>query len=345
MQSRILLSLMCLVWIIRGADQQNPWPQAEISNGLIHVSLYLPDPRNGFYRGTRFDWSGVMHRLDHEGHNYYGPWFTKTDPNVIDFIFKGKEVVAGPCSAITGPVEEFSWHEKALGFDKAPPGGTFLKIGVGVLRRPDKEAYNPYRLYEIVNGGKWTTRKSSEVIEFVQDLSDPTSGYAYRYTKTIRLTSGKPEMTLEHTLENTGRRTIETSVYDHNFLVLDRQPIGSDFVVTLPFAMQASQVKNAQLARIDGHQFTYRKELEGEETVSAQFAGFEKTADDYRITIENHKVGAGMQIAGNRPLSKENLWSIRSVLAVEPFIEMSIEPGKTFTWEYRYSYYSLNRTR
>lgn len=328
-----------------GTDQQDRWPQAEISNGLVHVSLYLPDPQNGFYRGTRFDWSGVIRSLEYDGHNYYGPWFTKTDPNVIDFIFKDGQIVAGPCSAITGPVEEFSWREKALGFDEAPAGGSFLKIGVGVLRRPDKEAYNPYRLYEIVNGGKWSIRKSGNTIEFTQELNDPASGYAYRYTKAVRLTSGKPEMTLEHTLENTGRRTIETSVYDHNFLVLDKQPIGPDFVVTLPFAIQAHHVQNAQLARIDGHQFTYREKLEGKETVSAEFAGFGKTADDYSITIENHKAGAGMQISGNRPLSKENLWSIRSVLAVEPFIDMSIEPGKTFTWQYKYSYYSLNPAR
>ena len=34
-------------------------PQAEITNGQIRVKLYLPDARNGYYRATRFDWSGV----------------------------------------------------------------------------------------------------------------------------------------------------------------------------------------------------------------------------------------------------------------------------------------------
>ena len=53
--------------------------------------------------------------------------------------------------------------------------------------------------------------------------------------------------------------------------------------------------------------------------------------------------GRRMQVTGNRPLSKEDLWSIRSVLAVEAFIDMSIEPGKAFTWRYDYTYYSLNQ--
>jgi hypothetical protein len=210
-----------------------------------------------------------------------------------------------------------------------------------VLRRPDEQAYNPYRLYEIVDGGKWNVRTEDDSVEFTQELSDPASGFAYRYTKTVRLTPGKPEMRLEHKLENTGRRTIETSVYDHNFLVLNKQPIGPDFTVTVPFAIDAHRVQNAELARINGHQFGYQRKLQGRETVSAEFSGFGNTADDYRITIENRRVGAGMQIAGNRPLSKENLWSIRSVLAVEPFIDMSIEPHKAFTWTYDYTYYSL----
>ncbi len=316
-------------------------PQARISNGVVRVSFYLPALKSGFYRGTRFDWSGVIRSLEYNGHNYYGPWFTKTDPKVIDFIFQGGDIVAGPCSAITGPVEEFSWQEKALGFDQAKAGGTFIKIGVGVLRRPDEQAYNPYRLYEIVNPGKWSVRTKNDSMEFTQELSDPPSGYGYRYTKTIRLANGKPEMILEHTLENTGRRTIETSVYDHNFLVLDKQPIGPDFAITLPFTIHAQHLQSADLMQIAGHRFTYRKKIEGRETVSAEFSGFRNTADDYKITIENRKDGMGMQIAGNRPLSKENLWSIRSVLAVEPFIDMSIEPGKTFSWRYDYTYYSL----
>src|SRR5262249_11443629 len=53
-------------------------PQAEINNGLLKAQLYLPDAQKGFYRGTRFDWSGVIGSLEYQGHRYYGPWFTRT---------------------------------------------------------------------------------------------------------------------------------------------------------------------------------------------------------------------------------------------------------------------------
>jgi hypothetical protein len=48
-----------------------------------------------------------------------------------------------------------------------------------------------------------------------------------------------------------------------------------------------------------------------------------------------------MRITGDHPLESEELWSIRSTLAMEPFIHMSIEPGKSVTWSYTYTYYSI----
>jgi hypothetical protein len=324
------------------AQDQTP-PQAEITNALLRAKIYLPDPEKGYYRGTRFDWSGVIHSLEYGGHDYYGPWFTKTDPKVIDFIFDGSDIVAGPCSAIMGPVEEFSSDEKALGYDEAKAGGTFIKIGVGVLRKPDEGNYNPYHLYEIVDSGKWKVRTEKDSVEFTQELMDAASGYGYSYTKTVRLASGKPEMVLEHSLRNTGRRPIDTSVYDHNFLVLDKQPIGPDFTMELPFEIQTKPPLENGVAEVRGKRFFFLKRLEGKDTVATSFSGFGSSAADYDITIENSNVGAGIKITGDRPLAQENLWSIRSVMAMEPFIHMIVEPGKQFTWSYTYSYYSLPR--
>ncbi len=332
--------LMTLSLGLSATAQQAPPPQAEISNGLLHAVLSLPDAKTGFYRGTRFDWSGVIQSLAHDGHNYYGPWFTRTDPKVIDFVFDRNEIVAGPCSAITGPVEEFTTHGKALGFDDSKAGGKFIKIGVGVLRRPDAHDYNPYQLYDIVDPGKWHVETKPDSVEFSQELSDPSSGYAYRYTKIVRLVNGKPEMLLEHRLENTGKRTIESSVYDHNFLVLDSQPVGPDYVVTVPFDIQVRHPESPELTSVQAHQFTYLKNLTGHQTVAADLSGFGSQPSDYNIKVENKKAGAGIHIVGDRPLARVNLWSIRTVLAVEPFIDMSIEPGKEFTWSYTYTYYS-----
>src|SRR5689334_5888513 len=51
-------------------------PEAEISNGQIRAKIFLPETTKGFYLGTRFDWAGIVHSLEYQGHNYYGQWYT-----------------------------------------------------------------------------------------------------------------------------------------------------------------------------------------------------------------------------------------------------------------------------
>jgi hypothetical protein len=80
----VLLSLVSATLLL-------PFPQTEITNGIIRARLYLPDSVNGYYQGVRFDWSGVFASLDYKEHSYYGQWFEKYDPKLHD--------------AIRGPVE------------------------------------------------------------------------------------------------------------------------------------------------------------------------------------------------------------------------------------------------
>jgi hypothetical protein len=315
-------------------------PQTEISNGHVRVKLYLPDAANGYYRGTRFDWSGVIGSLKYKDHEYYGPWFDAVDPTVHDYRYEGSRIIASTCSGITGPAEEFQTHGTALGWDEAKPGGTFVKIGVGVLRK-DNASYDFVKQYEIVDPGKWTVAQHPDSVEFTQELSDPASGYGYVYHKTVRLIAGKPEMVLEHRLQNTGRRPIQSAVYNHNFLVLDRQPIGPDFVVTFPFPLQSPSPPDPGLAEIRGSQFIYLKLLQNQDRVEAPLEGFSGSPKDNDIRIENRKVGVGVRMVGDHPLSHVNLWSIRTVLAVEPFITTTIPPGGQFSWKVSYEYYSV----
>jgi hypothetical protein len=317
-------------------------PTRKLDNGIIHATLYLPDPAKGFYRGTRFDWSGVIADLTYAGHTYYGEWFTKRVPDTRDFIFDGSEIIAGTCSAITGPAESFIRDDGTpLGFTNAQPGQTFVKIGIGVLRRPSAEKYSGYHQYEIVDPGDWRVRSKPNMVEFTQKIEDERSGYGYLYTKTLRLTPGEPVLTMRHSLKNLGRLPIVSDVFNHNFLVLDHQTTGPDFTIRLPFPIEPIKPIKRDLGEIDGSTISYRKQLEGKETFTVQIGGFDKTARDYDIRIENSRLKAGMRITGDQPLEQEELWSIRSTIAVEPFLHISIAPGQTYRWSYTYRFYTL----
>jgi hypothetical protein len=335
MKKIVVLSLLGVssALLLAAAD----FPTSEITNGQIRARVYLPDVKKGFYRATRFDWSGVVYSLQYSGHEYYGRWFQKIDPTVHDFVYKGADIVASPCTAITGPVDEFA----PMGWQQAKPGGGFIKIGVGVLRKPDEGKYDNFRLYEIIDSGKWAVKTNRDFIEFTQEVADSSSGYGYSYRKSVRLMSGRPEMVLEHSLRNTGTRAIRTSVYNHNFLVLDGQPPGPGLVITVPFQIQRGQLSNKELAEIRGNRIVYLKTLENQDVVTTPLRGFGITPKDNAISIENHKLGAGMRITGDRPLSSESLWSIRAVVAMEPFVSIALEAGQEFSWKSTYSYYTL----
>lgn len=329
----VLLSLfLSSTWCV-AAD----YPQAEITNGQVKAKIYLPDPKNGYYRSTRFDWSGALYNLEYKGHEFYGIWYDRIDPNVINWVYQGSEVVSGPCSALAGPVDEF---ETPLGWDEAKPGGTFIKIGVGILRRGDGN-YQRFKPYEVLDSGKRTLKKHADSIEFTQDLSDPATGYAYQYRKVVRLVKGKPELVIEHTLKNTGKRPIESNVYNHNFVVLDKQPPGPDFKVKLPFVIQPTRPPNKSLIDVHGDEMVYAKTLVGQDQAVVQFKGFGDNASDTEMIFENKKVGAGMRVTGDRPLIRDMLWSIRTVLAIEPYIAINIQPGAEFTWKNQTEYYTM----
>jgi len=315
------------------------YPSAEISSGDLKVKLYLPDARTGYYRASRFDWSGMIASLIYRRHEYYGPWFQRVDPSVHDFIYNGADIVASPCTAAVGPAEEFiTGANRPLGYNEAKAGGTFVKIGVGALRKPADSEYDQFRLYELVDGGTWRVQKTTGSIEFTQTLTDPQSGYGYVYRKTISVS--KNEMTLKHNLRNTGSKPIDTNAYNHNFLRIDGAAPGPDYIITVPFAIQSHRPPDAALAEIRGNQIVYRKLLTSEDRVATPIEGFGTDPKDYDVRVENKRSHAGLRITGDRPLESESLWSIRAVLAVEPFVKIHAAPGEEFSWSMKYTYFA-----
>ena len=331
---------------------------------------------------TRFDWSGAIGSLKYKGHDYYGTWLSKIT-DIYDFGYEGpnKDVISADFTAMVGPAEEFG----ALGYNDVPAGGLFVKPGVGVLKR-DEMNYNHSRPYPIANGGKWDVKTSRDAVEFTHTLSEPSINFGYVYTKIVRLTPGKPQMTISHVMRNTGSKPIVTNVYNHNFTTIDKQTTGPDVEITVPWQMtraargggagrqgaapgspsagaparqgqppvdpsaplaagermgtQCGQPQMQSLASPQGNKLVYAKVLEGAECYSASFTGFGADAKDNDIRIENKKVGAGVHITGDRPLTRLAYWSIRTVVAPEPYIDLNIEPGQQFAWTYTYDYYT-----
>src|SRR4051794_34267856 len=293
-QALPLMLLLAIPSIVTPAPQRpEDTPHVTLSRGGLTVTVLLPDARSGYYRATRFDWSGLVARVNLGGHTFYAPWKRTHDPhNFEDALGTAEEFgTAGPDDR-SGP----------LGFVEAKPGGRFVKIGVGVLQKPDAQPYQFSRAYPVVRFGTWTVRHGQDWIEFTQELAE--DGWGYRYAKRLALTGSG--FTLSRRLQNTGARRLVTDHYGHNFTLIDDDPIGPDYRVRFPFSVTAKESLNG-FAETSGKQIEFRKALQHGATdtgdqIDTPLTGFGASAGDDEFTVENSRTGAAIRVRGDRPL-------------------------------------------
>lgn len=299
-------------------------PKTTISNGLISAVLFLPDAANGYYRASRFDWSGAVGCLAYQGHTFFGQWFHRYDPMGND--------------SITGPVEEFRPEEGAIGYNDAKVGDPFVKVGVGVLRKTEDKPYNFGFTYPLVDGGKWTTHVKKDHVDYQQKLTSPI-GIAYVYTKTLKLEKHQPVLVLEHTLKNTGSKPIDAESYDHDFFMLDGRTTGPGFVVHFQFPPKPTD-QMGDGATIEGNDVVYQTELSHQHSFSGYLTGYSDKASDYDFTVEDKNNGIGVQQTGDHPLSKVYLWSVPPTVCPEGYMHIVVQPGQTAHWSIRYRFFA-----
>ncbi len=327
MKKKIIIITCLLFGLYAGAVKLADAPQAIITNGKITATLFLPDAVNGHYQATRFDWTGIIPSLEFEGHSFYGKWSDNEGPKVHD--------------AVQGPAEAYA----PIGYKEAAVGGAFLRIGVGVLRKPQERAYSEYKLYDIVDGGKWTVTPKKDRVEFTQELHDST-GYAFIYKKTVLLVKGKPEMVIEHSLKNTGTKAIETEVFDHNFPVIDKEPTGPNMRFVFPVNINEGTGAGARgwgtVGKTNGKEIDFLRPLgRGEQLYTPGIQGPNGAYTAYDIKIENTKTGAGIHVTGDTPLEKMVYWACPTTACPEPYVKISVESGKEMKWNYNYEYYTF----
>ncbi|WP_257657784.1 hypothetical protein [Parapedobacter lycopersici] len=317
---KILLTSIGLIGLCNACRAQVPPPEARLSNGILEAVVYLPDPTNGYYRGGRFDWSGVMPELKYKGHTFFGQWFETYDPYVHD--------------AIVGPVEAFD----PIGYAEANVGGPFIKVGVGALNKLDTLPYHFAKPYPIVDHGTWDVDTGEDCISFTHVLR--RGPFPYEYKKVIRLVENR--MVITHMLINEGTETMESQVFDHNFFVIDQDSIGPGYVVRFPFAISAQTNRLAPFATIEGREIRFIKALGPTDHPNLRYiTGYRPIAADNDITIENRNTGVGVRITCDRPITKLDFWSAAKTLCPEPYIEVNVGPGESFSWTITYAYYTL----
>ena len=312
----IILSLLLGSAAVADAD----FPRLQLDNGHLQVSIYLPDAEHGYYRGTRFDWSGIIERVDYQGHRFYAPLHADHDPLGHD--------------SVGGPAEEFAMFQP-MGFAEAAAGESFVKIGVGLLARGDSDKYQFDGDYRLLRAGEWNIEHTTDRVEFSQELVGER-GWAYRYRKTIRLLPGEAEFEIAHRLENSGEKTIDINHYNHNFTLIDDLPYGPDYQVEFPFSSAAPMPIN-EWARLRGNAIEVDRALGDASLWLPVFVG-EDPGHYNAALVRNMKTGAAVEFSGDAAITRMVFWAVERAACPEPFIQLRLESGQQREWATRYRF-------
>ncbi len=305
-----------------------PHPQANPANapaakvlraGDLTVEVQPPDAAAGQYRGTRFNWAGNTSRIAVGKHEFVHPWKDGHDPAGHDDL--------------TGLADEFG-IDGPQGYEAAAPGGTFVKIGVGVLKRADAKPYEFWRAYAFAEAPRWTAAFGVAEATFSQELRHQAC--SYRYEKRLELTGLGNRLAVRHALTNLSAARLKTNHYCHHFFRLDGDPIGPTTRLELPYKVALrTPAGRSDLFAVRGPALGLSAELPKDASASAELAD---PGAEHGFVLTNTRTGAVVAAKGDRKLAKFNLWTVRSAFCPEPFVALDLATGETVRWRTDYEF-------
>jgi hypothetical protein len=302
------------------------WPHLIMEECGVKLTVLLPDPLRGYYRGPRFDWAGTVALAEWNGHTFLGSW--RSAPHQP----RANDDTAGTAGEFgMGPL---TGNPPPIGYEDADIGETFLKVGVGRLVKTAAEPYSFGALYRIARPASWDIRLGERSISFVQD-EGLVRGQAFRYSKTIEVEPSMPGFAVHHVLENTGELAILQTHYCHNFIRIDERPVGREYAIELAFAAFFGQEAGGVL-EAKGRTITLRRDPGPEEGFFALLEGFGGTTEHAHVTVR--AAGTGVRISVSEPICRFQVFGTGRTICPEPFVRIDLAPGKAMRWSIRYEF-------
>lgn len=302
------------------------YPRMIINNAATVLTIYKPDAKNGYFRGSRFDWSGIIGRARNNGHVWYADYTAGSHD---------------PLSEGTGTAGEFG-IDSATGYSGTQP---FLKIGVGKLQGTGG-SYNFRTNYQILDPGVWKIVRGKYWIEFTHLLT-AFNGYDYNYVKRITIADTAASYTIDYDLKNTGTKNIITDHYTHIFTLIDDKEVTGNYAITFGFApvlpggsnQTSSPGSWASMSTINGKVLTVTATLTGSDYLWASFGGIPVTASANSAIVQETTGKAALKVACAWVPCKYNFWASPRSICPEAYIAVILNPSAEIRWTDTYTLY------
>lgn len=280
-----------------------------LKNEELEVHIDLPEEN---YRRSRFDWTGKIVDVRYKGRSVAGVEIA----DVPEGQFCGR-----------GFYNEFG-IDMPVGYDDIKEGEWFHKIGVGLLKKEGEE-YDFQRSYEI-RPAEFEVTKDAKYMQLTC-RSELINGFAYVLEKGITLLGNS--FIITYTLINKGDKPIVTNEYNHNFLAVDGELIGKDYVLQFPFMISPEQfserVDPEQLVKIEENKITFKGTPE-KQFFFRNISGGREVHAFWKL--ENKRSKLDITEAGDFKTHTINLWGWRHVISPELFYHIDLQPGQSAEW-------------
>ena len=285
-----------------------------LKNNKLEILIDLPLEN---YNAPRFDWTGKITDVKYQNSSLASK--ERTD-------FQQEENKLGK-----GYYNEFG-IEAALGFEETKLGGWFHKIGVGLLKKEDNE-YLFNKNYEIQPADFKVYTESKKII--ITCTSKIENGYAYFLKKEIELQESG--FTINYHLQNTGEKNINTHEYVHNFLAINNDLMGPNYLLKFPFQIKpelfGETVNPAAKVAIGQQQVSFNG-MPKEQFFFSNLSGNKPVKAAWELRHLKSKIR--IKESGNFQTQKINLWGWGHVISPELFINLFIRPKASTAWTRTY---------
>jgi hypothetical protein len=281
------------------------------------IRLDIEEPGEG-YVGSRFDWTGKITQITFRGQHTFCTEETADPAN----LHRGGR----------GLFNEFG-IDAPIGYEECSVGDVFLKPGVGLLSRPSEEPYDFFFTYPVAPGVTgWELDDRSASFEF--RCATPR-GHAIVLHKDIVLDGSG--FSIHYALTNRAATTLRTNEYVHNFLAINREPLGPAYRLTCSFPLSTAGFPeslnpgNAVFFRGD------RALWNQAPTSQFFFGGLHPVADEtVSWRLEHMRQRLAIQESVGFAVQQFKLWGAGHVVSPELFKSIEIPAGSTGRWSRSY---------
>ncbi|MBN2657866.1 MAG: hypothetical protein JXR86_12455 [Spirochaetales bacterium] len=280
----------------------------ELDNKDLNLSLLVPGT---VYKRSRFDWTGIVDQITLSGVPFLG---TESDG-----AYRGTEGI--------GLSSEFDIVSPP-GYGKTLPGQSFMKIGIGCLRRESSEDYDFMKDYQLTPF-ETEIKTGPDKVTFSQ-LGCTNRSFSYDLIKEI--IAGDREVIIRFHLINRGRATIKSEEYCHNFFRPGNRDISGSmsFSCSHPFSV-AEQIGDLDFT--EPKRVSFRKKPESVFYMSGNVL---KKTENFSWAIEDREKNISVKGFEDFPVSRIALWGMSHVISPETFNEIVLESGEDLKWSRRY---------